>query len=133
MRLANSNTGRKLATDYYDPRVALGGGDLAGKHPAHIDRLASRAARQAAQRAVQTGAPECTIRLACAPNRNAPLQETWEMGSCGERQSTGFFNVDTTILACLPPGLAARDQGTGVLAGELAGEAPSTPAAGSRP
>ena len=108
--------------DYYGPRVPLGGGALAGNYPAHIDRMAARAARQAAVRAVQTGAPECTIRLAYAPNRNGPLQESWEMGNRGERQSSGFFNFDAT-LARLPPGLAASDQGTGVFAWELVGEA----------
>ena len=96
------------------------GGALAGKHPAHIDRLASRAARQAAVRAVQTGASECTIRLAYAPNRNAPLQETWELGSRGERQGNGFFHFDA-MLARLPMGLALRDQGSGVFAWELPG------------
>ena len=49
------------------------------------------------------------------------LQETWEMGNCGERQSAGFFNFDA-MLARLPPGLAASDQGTGVFAWELVGE-----------
>ena len=118
----NGQTGRKLVMDYYGPRVPLGGGALAGKHPAHIDRMAARAARQAAVRAVQTGAPACTIRLAYAPNRNAPLQEIWEMGSRGERQSTGFFNFDA-MLSRLPPGLAAGDQGNGVFAWGLPGEA----------
>jgi S-adenosylmethionine synthetase len=114
----NGQTGRKLVMDYYGPRIPLGGGALAGKHPAHIDRMAARAARQAAVHAVQTGAPECTIRLAYAPNRNAPLQETWEMGRRGERQGTGFFNFDA-MLGRLPAGLAKRDQGNGVYAWEL--------------
>jgi S-adenosylmethionine synthetase len=86
--------------------------------PAHIDRLASRAARHAAVRAVQTGALECTIGLAYAPNRNAPLQETWELERRGERQSNGFFHFDA-MLARLPMGLALRDQGDGVFAWEL--------------
>ena len=117
----NGQTGRKLVMDYYGPRVPLGGGALAGKHPAHIDRMAARAARQAAVHAVQTGAQECIIRLAYAPNRNAPLQENWEMGSRGERPSAGFFNFDA-MLARVPPGLAARDQGAGVFAWELPGQ-----------
>ena len=65
--------------------------------------------------------PGYTIRLAYAPNRNAPpLQETWEMGSSGERPSAGFFNFDA-MLARLPPGVAARDQGAGVFAWKLVG------------
>ena len=59
-------------------------------------------------------------RLAYAPNRNAPLQETWELGSRGERQSSGFFHFDA-MLARLPMGLALRDQGNGVFAWELPG------------
>ena len=43
------------------------------------------------------------------------LQETWEMGNRGERQSADFFNFDA-MLARLPPGLAVGDQGTGVFA-----------------
>lgn len=54
----NGQTGRKLVMDHYDPRVPLGGGALAGKHPAHIDRMAARAARHAAVSAVQAGATE---------------------------------------------------------------------------
>ena len=64
--------------------------------------------------------PGCTVRLAYAPNRSAPLQETWEMGSRGARPSAGFFNFDA-MLARLPPGLAARDQGAGVFAWKLVG------------
>jgi hypothetical protein len=80
--------------------------------------MAARAARQAAVRAVQTGALECTIRLAYAPNRNVPLRESWEMGSRGERQGQGFFDFDA-MLARLPPGLTEVDQGNGVFVWEL--------------
>ncbi len=40
------------------------------------------------------------------------------MGSRGERQGDGFFNFDA-MLARLPTGLAARDQGNGVYAWKL--------------
>jgi len=93
----NGQTGRKLVMDYYGPRVAIGGGALAGKHPAHIDRMAARSARNAAVHAVQTGALACTIRLAYAPNTNEPLQEIWEMGAKGERPLKGHFNFDAML------------------------------------
>ena len=41
----NGQTGRKLVVDYYGPRVAIGGGALAGKDFSHIDRAAAYAAR----------------------------------------------------------------------------------------
>ena len=114
----NGQTGRKLVMDYYGPRVPLGGGALAGKHPAHIDRLAAKAARQAAVHAVQTGARDCTIRLAYAPNRNVPLQEVWEMEGRGERQSKGHFDFDQ-MLGRMEPGLPECDRGTGIFSWEL--------------
>ncbi len=42
----NGQTGRKLVMDFYGPRVPLGGGALSGKHPTHIDRLASKEHRK---------------------------------------------------------------------------------------
>jgi S-adenosylmethionine synthetase len=114
----NGQTGRKLVMDYYGPRIPLGGGALAGKHPAHIDRLAAKAARHAAVHAVQTGAHDCTIRLAYAPNRNVPIQEVWEINGRGERQARGYFDFDR-MLGAMQPGLPARDCGAGVYAWEL--------------
>jgi S-adenosylmethionine synthetase len=69
----NGQTGRKLVMDYYGPRIPIGGGALSGKHPAHIDRLAAYTAREAAIHAVRTGANECLLRLAYAPNCRQPL------------------------------------------------------------
>jgi S-adenosylmethionine synthetase len=109
----NGQTGRKLVMDYYGPRIAIGGGAIAGKHPAHIDRMAARAARLAAVHAVQTGAPDCTIRLAYAPNRNVPLQETWSIGARGERQQRGFFNFDAMLVRTHQQILQA-ERGSGV-------------------
>ncbi len=40
----NGQTGRKLAMDYYGPRVPIGGGALSGKDLTHIDRAAAYAA-----------------------------------------------------------------------------------------
>jgi S-adenosylmethionine synthetase len=114
----NGQTGRKLVMDYYGPRVPLGGGALAGKHPAHIDRLASKAARKAAVHAVQTGARDCTIRLAYAPNRNVPIQEVWEINGRGERQVKGYFDFDR-MLGGMEPGLPVPDRGTGLFAWAL--------------
>ena len=114
----NGQTGRKLVMDYYGPRIPIGGGALAGKHPAHVDRMAARRARQAAIHAVQTGAPECLIRLAYAPNRNTPLQEVWEIGGRGERQVKGYFDFDQMV-AGLRPGFPKAEQGKGVYAWAL--------------
>ena len=44
----NGQTGRKLAIDFYGPRIPLGGGALSGKHISHIDRTGAYAARDAA-------------------------------------------------------------------------------------
>jgi S-adenosylmethionine synthetase len=117
----NGQTGRKLVMDYYGPRIPLGGGALSGKHPAHIDRLAAKAARQAAVHAVQTGARDCTIRLAYAPNRNVPIQEVWDINGRGERQPKGYFDFDR-MLGAMEPGLPASDRGTGIFAWQLPGK-----------
>jgi S-adenosylmethionine synthetase len=69
----NGQTGRKLAVDFYGPRIPIGGGALAGKHWTHIDRLGAAAARLAAIKAVRSGAEQCQVRLAYAPNRSEPL------------------------------------------------------------
>jgi S-adenosylmethionine synthetase len=114
----NGQTGRKLVMDYYGPRIPLGGGALAGKHPAHIDRLAAKAARRAAVHAVQTGAHDCTIRLAYSPNRHAPIQEVWEIHGRGERQAKGYFDFDRMV-GRMEPGLPAPDRGAGVFAWAL--------------
>lgn len=117
----NGQTGRKLVMDYYGPRIPLGGGALSGKHPAHIDRLAAKAARRAAVYAVQTGARDCTIRLAYAPNRNIPIQEVWEINGRGERQPKDYFNFDN-MLRVMEPGLPVSDRGTGIRAWQLPGK-----------
>ncbi len=93
----NGQTGRKLVMDYYGPRIPIGGGALSGKHPGHIDRLAAYAAREAAIHAVRTGAKECLLRLAYAPNRNQPLEVNWEIEGGGQRQPRRFFDFDAML------------------------------------
>ena len=93
----NGQTGRKLVMDFYGPRIPIGGGALSGKHPAHIDRLAAYAARQAAIHAVRTGAKECFLRLVYAPNANEPLDVNWEMEGRGERQIKSSFDFDAML------------------------------------
>jgi len=88
----NGQTGRKLAMDYYGPRVPIGGGALSGKHLSHIDRIAAYAAREAAVHAVQSGAGECLVRLAYAPNISLPLDVYYEMNGRGSREGAGFFD-----------------------------------------
>ncbi len=87
----NGQTGRKLVVDYYGPRVAIGGGALAGKDFSHIDRAAAYAARHAAVHAVQGGARECRVTLAFAPNGDAPLDVVYEMEGRGPRCTTEWF------------------------------------------
>lgn len=90
----NGQTGRKLAMDYYGPRVGQGGGALCGKHLTHIDRVGSYTARQAAVHAVQSGATDCLIKVAYAPNLMDPLEICWEVSGRGERLPMDFFNFE---------------------------------------
>jgi S-adenosylmethionine synthetase len=87
----NGQTGRKLVVDHYGPRVPIGGGALAGKDFAHIDRAAAYAARHAAVHAVTSGARECRVTLAYAPNRNEPLEVHYDMEGRGERRAPDWF------------------------------------------
>lgn len=87
----NGQTGRKLVMDYYGPRVPIGGGALSGKDFSHIDRVAARAAREAALHAVQTGARECKVTLAYAPNVDVPVEVVYEMEGRGERREVEWF------------------------------------------
>ena len=87
----NGQTGRKLVMDYYGPRVPIGGGALSGKDLGHIDRAAAYAARQAALHALQSGASECRVTLAYAPNRDVPLDVTYETEGRGARLSPAWY------------------------------------------
>jgi hypothetical protein len=77
--------------DYYGPRIPIGGGALSGKDLSHIDRAGAYAARQAALHAVRTGAGECQVTLAYAPNRDLPLDVAYDMDRPGERCSPAWF------------------------------------------
>ncbi|MDA0339633.1 MAG: methionine adenosyltransferase domain-containing protein, partial [Proteobacteria bacterium] len=90
----NGQTGRKLVADFYGPRVPLGGGALAGKHISHIDRIGSYSVRQAAIEAVVSGAAECLVRVAYAPNIVSPLDVSYEMIGRGVRQPPEYFRHD---------------------------------------
>jgi S-adenosylmethionine synthetase len=104
----NGQTGRKLAVDFYGPRVPIGGGALSGKHMSHIDRIGSYAARDAAVRAVQTGAKECLVRLSYAPNISEPLDIAYDMTGRGERQATSFFEHGTMMERYSPVHIGAK-------------------------
>lgn len=88
----NGQTGRKLTMDFYGPRIPIGGGALSGKHLTHIDRIGAYVAREAAVRAVCSGASECLVRLAYAPNRPEPLDIYYDMVGRGRREVTEFFH-----------------------------------------
>ena len=78
--------------DYYGPRVPIGGGALSGKDLSHIDRAGAYAARHAALNAVCTGARECRIVLAYAPNRDLPLDVVYEMDGRAEHLAPSWFS-----------------------------------------
>lgn len=87
----NGQTGRKLVMDFYGPRIPIGGGALSGKHLSHIDRIGAYAARDAAVRAVRSGAAECLVRVAYAPNIKQPIDVSYEMLGRGSREAKSFF------------------------------------------
>lgn len=87
----NGQTGRKLAVDYYGPRVPIGGGALSGKDLSHIDRAAAYALRQAAVEAVAGGASRCLVMAAWAPNVGEPLDVVWQLEGCGPRRQDAWF------------------------------------------
>lgn len=69
----NGQTGRKTVMDFYGPRIPIGGGALHGKHPSHIDRIASARARRFAVDRVRQGAPETLVTVCYAPGMNDPV------------------------------------------------------------
>lgn len=90
----NGQTGRKLAMDFYGPRIGQGGGALSGKHFTHIDRIGSYGAREAALRAVRSGARTCRVQAAYAPNGPEPMEVAIEMEGPGRAPSRSFFSFD---------------------------------------
>ena len=94
----NGQTGRKLAMDFYGPRVGQGGGALCGKHRTHIDRIGSSAAREASVKVVQSGADICRVQVAYAPNCPDPLELVFEMEGPGCPMPRSFFNFDNLCL-----------------------------------
>jgi len=93
----NGQTGRKLAVDFYGPRIPIGGGALSGKHISHIDRIGAYAARDAAVRAVKSGSEECMVRLCYAPNVSTPLDISFEMIGRGQREAESFFDHQAMV------------------------------------
>jgi len=93
----NGQTGRKLAMDYYGPRVGQGGGALSGKHLSHIDRIGAHTARAAAVAAVRSGAVSCRVTAAWAPNIPEALEVSFETEGRGEAWPRGAFNHDAMM------------------------------------
>ena len=58
----------------------------------HIDRAGAYAARHAALHAVRTGASECRVVVAYAPNRDVPLDVSYEMAGRAERLAPSWFS-----------------------------------------
>ena len=104
----NGQTGRKLAIDFYGPRVPIGGGALSGKHIGHIDRIGAYAARDAAVRSVKSGAQECLVRLCYAPNESLPLDVSFEMVGRGRRETEEFFDHEAMVERYQPRYISAE-------------------------
>ncbi|MEW6012557.1 MAG: methionine adenosyltransferase domain-containing protein [Elusimicrobiota bacterium] len=108
----NGQTGRKLVMDYYGPRIPIGGGALSGKIIGHIDRVAAYAARHAAVKAVKSGAGECLVRLAYAPNVNLPLNVLYEMKNEVKTEGIDFFDYRNMVKIYSPKHITSeRAQG----------------------
>jgi len=88
----NGQTGRKLAIDYYGPRVPIGGGALSGKDLTHIDRAGAYAARQEALDIVARGARECTVTVAYAPGCDEPLDARFDILGSVRPPDRSVFN-----------------------------------------
>ncbi len=69
----NGQTGRKLAMDYYGPRIPIGGGAMYGKDLSHIDRIGAINTRNFALEMVMNGAKESMVKVCYAPGINEPL------------------------------------------------------------
>ncbi len=93
----NGQTGRKLVMDFYGPRVPIGGGALSGKDFSHIDRCGAIAARAAAIGAVRSGAAECKVILAYAPNVSEPLEIVFEMEGRGLKPPKAWFSHPSIV------------------------------------
>ncbi len=64
----NGLAGKKLVSDFYGPRVPIGGGALSGKDFLSVDRSGALIARAVAVAAVERlGSRECTVTLAISP------------------------------------------------------------------
>jgi S-adenosylmethionine synthetase len=64
----NGQTGRKLACDFYGPRVPIGDGALSGKDPWRLDRIGAFRAPQIAVVIVDTGfVRDALVTFAWAP------------------------------------------------------------------
>ena len=85
---------------------------------ADIDRVGAYAAREAAVRGVRSGADECLVRLAYAPDHAGPLDIFYKMSGKRERQRPEFFSHPqmasrypaTTISAALAQGRHFLDE-----------------------
>lgn len=109
----NGQTGRKLAMDFYGPRVPVGGGALSGKHLAHIDRVAAYAARKAAVEIVHQGASSCQVTLCYAPGIHEPLDVRFDIEGRGRPCAAHRFN-HLDMASWLPASLPLAPLGRGV-------------------
>lgn len=108
----NGQTGRKLAVDFYGPRVPIGGGALSGKDLSHIDRAAAYSLRKAAVDAVRGGAGECLVTGVWAPNVGTPLDVIWRMENRGPRKENDWFDHERLVTR-LDPATVNRDLARG--------------------
>ncbi len=109
----NGQTGRKLAMDFYGPRVPIGGGALSGKDLTHIDRAAAYAARKAAVEAVHQGARSCQITLCYSPGIHEPLDVRFDIEGRAKPPSPDRFH-HAAITSWLPAEMPLNALGRGV-------------------
>ena len=64
--------------------------------------------RKAALRVVRSGATECLVRLAWAPNRPEPLDVCYDMAGAGRSEGAGFFHHGTLAERYYPGAITPR-------------------------
>ena len=109
----NGQTGRKLAMDFYGPRVPLGGGALSGKDLSHIDRAGAYAARRACIQAVRNGAKEALVRVTNAPGIAEPLDVDWTFPDGGRPPPDVSFSFEEMLSVTRNQWRILRDSGRG--------------------
>lgn len=99
-------TGRKIIVDTYGGRCPHGGGAFSGKDPSKVDRSAAYMARYIAKHIVVSGiAEECTIQLAYAIGKAAPVSVFVDTHETGKYSDTDITQVVRDTFDLTPNGI----------------------------